>query len=157
MSLSKKIFFALGLGFILGSLFNYLNLFEQKIFLDFIEIPGSLFISSLKMLIVPVVFFSIVCGVSNLTNIATLGRIGSISVLLYLTTTCIAITLALIFSNIIDPGVKKDITDIGSIIKKETPELKNVIIDIIPSNIFKAFTEANMLQVIFLLFFLELL
>ncbi len=149
MSLSKKIFFALGLGFILGSLFNYLNLFEQKIFLDFIEIPGSLFISSLKMLIVPVVFFSIVCGVSNLTNIATLGRIGSISVLLYLTTTCIAITLALIFSNIIDPGVKKDITDIGSIIKKETPELKNVIIDIIPSNIFKAFTEANMLQVIF--------
>jgi Na+/H+-dicarboxylate symporter len=149
ISEANKIFFALGLGFILGSLFNYLNLFEQKIFLDFIEIPGSLFISSLKMLIVPVVFFSIVCGVSNLTNIATLGRIGSISVLLYLTTTCIAITLALIFSNIIDPGVKKDITDIGSIIKKETPELKNVIIDIIPSNIFKAFTEANMLQVIF--------
>ena len=149
MSLSKKIFFALGLGFILGSLFNYLNLFEEKIFLDFIEVPGSLFISSLKMLIVPVVFFSIVCGVSNLTNIATLGRIGSISVLLYLTTTCIAITLALIFSNIIEPGIKKDITDIGTIIKKETPELKNVIIDIIPSNIFKAFTEANMLQVIF--------
>ena len=149
MNLSKKIFFALGLGFILGSLFNYLNLFEEKIFLDFIEVPGSLFISSLKMLIVPVVFFSIVCGVSNLTNIATLGRIGSISVLLYLTTTCIAITLALIFSNIIEPGIKKDITDIGTIIKKETPELKNVIIDIIPSNIFKAFTEANMLQVIF--------
>ena len=149
MSLSKKIFLALGLGFILGSLFNYLNLFEEKIFLDFIEVPGSLFISSLKMLIVPVVFFSIVCGVSNLTNIATLGRIGSISVLLYLTTTCIAITLALVFSNIIDPGIKKDIGNIGTIIKKETPELKNVIIDIIPSNIFKAFTEANMLQVIF--------
>ena len=59
------------------------------------------------MLIVPVVFFSIVCGVSNLTNIATLGRIGTISVILYLITTCIAITLALIFSNIIDPGIKK--------------------------------------------------
>ncbi len=149
MSLSKKIFFALGLGFLLGSLFNYLNLFEERMFIDFIEVPGSLFISSLKMLIVPVVFFSIVCGVSNLTNIATLGRIGSISVLLYLTTTCIAITLALVFSNIIDPGIKKDITNIGTVIKKETPELKNVIIDIIPSNIFKAFTEANMLQVIF--------
>ena len=107
MSLSKKIFLALGMGLFLGSLFNYLNLFQGVVFLDFIEIPGSLFISSLKMLIVPVVFFSIVSGVSNLSNIATLGRIGTMSLLLYLITTCIAITLALIFSNIIDPGIKK--------------------------------------------------
>ena len=149
MNLSKKIFLSLGFGLILGSLFNYLNLFQGEVFLNFIEIPGSLFISSLKMLIVPVVFFSIVCGVSNLTNIATLGRIGSISVLFYLITTCIAITLALIFSSLIDPGVKKDVTDVGTFIKKEAPALKNVIINIIPSNIFKAFTEANMLQVIF--------
>ena len=84
MCLSKKIFLALGLGLILGSLFNYLNFFKTEIFLDFIDIPGGLFISSLKMLIVPVVFFSIVCGVSNLTNIATLGRIGGISILFIL-------------------------------------------------------------------------
>ena len=83
MSLSKKIFIALSLGLILGSFLNYLDLFKERIFLDIIDIPGSLFIASLKMLIVPVVFFSIVCGVSNLTNIATLGRIGSFSVLLY--------------------------------------------------------------------------
>ena len=74
MSLSKKIFLALSLGFILGSLFNYLNFFEEKLLLDFIDVPGSLFIASLKMLIVPVVFFSIVCGVSNLSNIASLFR-----------------------------------------------------------------------------------
>ena len=149
MSLSKKIFLALSLGFILGSLFNYLNFFEKKILLDFIDVPGSLFVSSLKMLIVPVVFFSIVCGVSNLSNIAALGRIGSLSVLLYLTTTCIAITLALLFSNLINPGTKKEITNIGAFIKKETPALKDVIVNIIPNNIFKAFSEANMLQVIF--------
>ena len=107
MSLSKKIFLALGIGLLLGSIFNYLSLFQSASFVDFIEIPGSLFISSLKMLIVPVVFFSIVSGVSNLSNIATLGRIGTVSVILYLITTCIAITLALIFSNIIDPGIKK--------------------------------------------------
>ena len=57
MSLSKKIFLALGIGLFLGSLFNYFNLLQDKVFIDFIEVPGSLFISSLKMLIVPVVFF----------------------------------------------------------------------------------------------------
>ena len=149
MNLSKKIFLALGVGFFFGSLFNYLDLFQNKIFLDFIEVPGSIFISSLKMLIVPVVFFSIVSGVTGLSNVSTLGRIGTISVLLYLTTTCIAITLALVFSNIIDPGIKKNITEVETFIKQETPDLKNVIINIVPSNIFKAFSEANMLQVIF--------
>ena len=101
------------------------------------------------MLIVPVVFFSIVSGVSNLSNVSTLGRIGTISVILYLITTCIAITLALIFSNIIDPGIKKNITGLETVLKQEAPALKDVIINIVPSNIFKAFTEANMLQVIF--------
>ena len=149
MSLSKKIFLALGIGLFLGSLFNYLNLFQSVFFLDFVEVPGSLFISSLKMLIVPVVFFSIVSGVSNLSNIATLGRIGTISVLLYLITTCIAITLALIFSNIIDPGIKNNISELEGFIQQDAPALKNVITNIVPSNIFKAFAEANMLQVIF--------
>ena len=149
MTLSKKIFLALALGLILGSLFNYLNIFDEKLLLDFVEVPGSMFIASLKMLIVPIVFFSIVCGVSNLSNISSLGRIGSISIFLYLTTTCIAITLALIFSNIIDPGVKKDITNIETFVTKDSPDIKEVIINIIPSNVFKAFTEANMLQVIF--------
>ncbi len=149
MNLSKKIFLALGVGFLFGSLFNYLDLFQNKIFLDFIEVPGSIFISSLKMLIVPVVFFSIVSGVTGLSNVSTLGRIGTISVLLYLITTCIAITLALVFSNIIDPGIKKNIMEVETFIKQETPDLKNVIINIVPSNIFKAFSDANMLQVIF--------
>ena len=149
MSLSKKIFLALGIGLFLGSLFNYFNLLQDKVFIDFIEIPGSLFISSLKMLIVPVVFFSIVCGVSNLSNISTLGRIGSISVIFYLITTCVAITLALIFSNIIDPGVKKNISELEVFTKQDAPAIKDVIINIVPSNIFKSFAEANMLQVIF--------
>ena len=138
MSLSKKFFLALGIGLFLGSIFNYLSLFQSIGFVDFIEVPGSLFISSLKMLIVPVVFFSIVSGVSNLSNIATLGRIGTVSVLLYLITTCIAITLALIFSNIIDPGIKKNISELEGFIQKDAPALKNVIINIVPSNIFKS-------------------
>ena len=101
------------------------------------------------MLIVPVVFFSIVCGVSNLSNVATLGRIGSISILLYITTTCVAISLALIFSNIINPGINKEVSDLETFVQKDAPPLKDVIINIVPSNIFKAFSEANMLQVIF--------
>ena len=57
--------------------------------------------------------------------------------------------ISLIFANIIDPGIQKNISQVDNVIKQEAPALKDVIINIIPDNIFKAFTEANMLQVIF--------
>ena len=149
MSLTNKIFFALILGSLVGSSLNVLQLPYDKQILNFIEVPAGLFISSLKMLVVPVVFFSIVCGVSNLNNITSLGKIGGKSILFYLLTTSIAITLALIVAKIIDPGFAGEVGTDQSFSKKESPSILEVITGIVPSNPIKALVEANMLQIIF--------
>ncbi len=149
MSLTNKIFVALILGSVIGSIFNFTDLQHKALILSFIEVPAGLFISSLKMLVVPVVFFSIVCGVSNLNNITSLGKIGGKSIFLYLLTTCIAISLALIISKIINPGFSGEIANTQDFIKKDGPSITEVITGIVPSNPIKALVEANMLQIIF--------
>ncbi len=149
MSLTNKIFISLLLGIILGSLTNifFSNLSEN--FVSTVNVLGNLFISSLKMLIVPVVFFSIVCGVTNLGNVNSLGRIGGRAILLYLSTTFIAITLALAFANFINPGHSSDINTNNSFSVSPPPPISSVIENFVPSNPVKALAEGNMLQVIF--------
>ncbi len=149
MSLTNKIFISLIVGAILGIIFNNIQIADNEMILDIIDVPGKLFISSLKMLVVPVVFFSIVCGVANLSDITSLGKIGGKSFLFYLLTTSIAISFALLFSTIINPGLVSNETDTINFIQKENPSLKEVIINIVPSNPIKAFSEGNMLQIIF--------
>ena len=109
---------------------------------------STLFISSLKMLIVPVVFFSIVCGVANLGDVASLGRIGGKAIFLYLFSTSIAITLALIFANIIDPGSNTSLSLNVDYQAQSAPAIGNILESLIPSNPLKALTEGNMLQII---------
>ncbi len=149
MTLTNKIFIALVLGLILGSMSNFLNLSSYTFLTEAIDIPGGMFVAALKMLVVPVVFFSIVCGVSNLSNLSALGRIGGKSFFLYLFTTSVAITLALLISNLINPGLNANFGLVEDFTYKQGPSLKDVIIGIVPSNPIKAFAESNMLQVIF--------
>ena len=75
MTLTNKIFLALFFGVIAGSIINSFASGLTVYLIDIVSVLGKIFISSLKMLIVPVVFFSIVCGVANLGNVAALGRI----------------------------------------------------------------------------------
>ena len=149
MSLTNKIFLALILGLTLGTISNVFQLYNSNILVDIVDVPGSLFIALLKMLVVPVVFFSLVSGVSNLSNLSALGRIGGKSFFLYLITTSIAITLALFISNIINPGSNANFETTENFVIEEGPSLKEVILGIVPNNLFKAFSDANMLQVIF--------
>ena len=153
MTLTNKIFLALIVGFFTGSISNILQLGSSAFLIDIIDVPGSLFISSLKMLVVPVVFFSIVCGVSNLSELSTLGRIGGKSFFLYLFTTTIAISLALLVSNLINPGSNANFGTVEGFIQKEGPSLKEVIINIVPYNPIKALADSNMLQIIFFAIF----
>ncbi len=153
MSLTNKIFLALIVGFLTGSISNILQLGSSTFLTDVIDVPGSLFISSLKMLVVPVVFFSIVCGVSNLSELSALGRIGGKSFFLYLFTTTIAISLALLVSNLINPGSNANFGTVEDFIQKEGPSLKEVIINIVPYNPIKALADSNMLQIIFFAIF----
>lgn len=129
---------------IFGMTFSTYGFFVDGIF----HIGGTIFINSLKMLVVPLVFVSLVCGVSSLTDPSKLGRLGGKSVGLYVMTTCIAVTLALITALIIKPGEGFVIETQAEFSAKQAPGLAQVIIDMFPSNPINAMAEGNMLQII---------
>ena len=103
MSLTAKILLGMLLGIILGSISN--SVFEENLpsflsfFSEFIDALGSIFLSLLKLLVVPLVFVSLVVGVSNLTSDRQLLSISSKAIALYLFTTALAIISALFVSS----------------------------------------------------------
>ena len=140
-------------GLLLGSLIHAIDLADTNPIMVYgvnglFDIGGKAFVASLKLLVVPLVFVSLVCGASNLSDGSSLGRIGIKTVGLYLFTTAIAITLALTVANIVDPGMGMALTTDAVFVAKESPPLKEVIIAIVPTNPVKAMAEGNMLQVI---------
>ncbi len=140
-------------GLILGSLFHLLTPSADGIIMTYLvnglfDIGGSIFIASLKLLVVPLVFFSLACGASNLSDGSSMGRIGLKTLGLYLMTTAIAISLALIVATTIDPGIGMNLSTSTEFIPKDSPTLKQVLINIFPTNPLKAMAEGNMLQVI---------
>lgn len=109
---------------------------------------GKIFVSSLKLLVVPLVFVSLVCGVCHLSDQSSLGRMSIKTIALYLLTTAIAITLAMTFANIINPGEGVNMTTETAYSPPPAVPLIDVLANIFPSNPFKAMVEGNMLQVI---------
>jgi len=109
---------------------------------------GSIFIASLKLLVVPLVFVSLVCGTASLDDISKLGRIGGKTMGLYIFTTAIAITLAMLAALLFKPGSGLSIVSDVSFNPNLAPPIVDTIIDIFPSNPFQAMVEANMLQII---------
>lgn len=153
MSLTLQIMVAMGAGALLGIVINLL--FEatplvEKLLIDGIfHVIGAIFVASLKMLVVPLVFVSLVGGVTALGDVSSLGRISVKSLGLYLVTTAVAITLALSLAVVVNPGEGFDTGGQTLTYKpKEAPSLAEVLIGIIPTNPIKAMAEGNMLQVI---------
>ncbi|MEJ2494594.1 MAG: cation:dicarboxylase symporter family transporter, partial [Ignavibacteriaceae bacterium] len=112
---------------------------------------GELFLRALKMLIVPLILTSIISGVTNISDAQNLGRLGLKTFAYYISTSLFAIVTGLIFVNLIQPGVGADLG-----LKKEVPELAassgnlwEVILRMVPTNIFEALTSADMLAIIF--------
>jgi len=142
------------LGLTLGSLINSFAA-EQAFIQDYLvhglfHVIGSAFINALKMLVVPLVTFSLICGVCGIGDINALGRIGLKSFLLYLSTTGLAITLALVVAIAIAPGKDFQSPNLSTeFVAKQSPAISDVFINLIPSNPINAFAEGNMLQIIF--------
>ncbi|GAW94778.1 MULTISPECIES: dicarboxylate/amino acid:cation symporter [Colwellia] len=113
-----------------------------------LEVIGQIFMSSLRMLVVPLVFVSLVCGVCSLKDISKLGRIGGKAIGLYLATTAIAISFAIFVALLIAPGEGVNMVANSSFTSKEAPSLAQVIIQMFPTNPFASFAEGNMLQII---------
>jgi Na+/H+-dicarboxylate symporter len=163
MPLYVKILIGMGLGIIAGLFAVYFNLSE--ISKDWIKPWGAIFLNLLKLIAVPLIFTSLVKGISSLSNISKLSRIGIKTISLYVLSTVIAVSFGLLLVNYIEPGntfpdskkvelqnkynttidAKKNIADD---LKDESP--LQFIVDVVPSNFFKAATDnSKMLQVIF--------
>jgi Na+/H+-dicarboxylate symporter len=109
IGLSSQIFIGLIGGAIVGLIFNYLipqGYIRNFIFIDGIfYILGQGFIRLMQMLVVPLVFCSLVCGSMAIGDTKQLGKVGIRTILFYLITTALAITVALTVANIINPGI----------------------------------------------------
>lgn len=112
-------------------------------------IIGKMFITALKMLVVPLVFFSLISGVFGIGDISKLGKVGAKSFALYMMTTAIAIATAIGLAAIIIPFFNTTTAQASDFAAKEAPPISDVLINIIPDNPIHAFASGNMLQIIF--------
>ena len=163
MGLTTRIMIGMVLGILVGSIFQAilageddylipLGLFSLPIKAFFVDgifhVGGEIFISSLKMLVVPLVFVSLVCGTCSLSDPKKLGRLGGKSIGLYLITTAIAITVAISLALLFSPGEGVPLPTNNVYDEKVPPSLASVIIAMFPTNPFEAMAKGNMLQVI---------
>jgi len=152
MSLTGRVILGMVAGILTG--FAIRSLFADNGFVDayivngLFEVGGQIFVASLKMLVVPLVFVSLVCGTSSLKDLSTLGRMGGKTLGFYVATTAVAITLALTMGNLFQPGTGADLTAASSFKSAEAPSLGQVIIDMFPTNPISAMAEGKTLQVI---------
>ena len=143
LSLAAKTFIGFGLGIVIGLVFG-----EKA---TIVKPLGTVFLNMIKMIVVPMVFFSITAGVASLGDLKKLRNIGVKVVGLYALTSALCVGLGLIMANIINPGKGFDLTALSQSTDYEAqamPSIIDTLIDMFPSNIFTYFTNTNMLQII---------
>lgn len=113
-----------------------------------LAIVATLFTSLLKMLVVPLVFVSLVCGVTGSSaELSRLGRLATTTFALYVATTAVAVTIALLLATWLQPGAGMQFGD-ATFVAPPTPTVVDVISGLVPSNPIAAFAQGNLLQVI---------
>jgi Na+/H+-dicarboxylate symporter len=154
--LTKQVSWALLAGILLGALLHLLmpmmTGFLLKIFDFFVfqllDTLGKLFFRLLNLLVIPVILVSLVTGIAQVNDSNKLGKISMYSITLYLLTTTIAITVALLLSSAMDIGAGQNIDlSKASINLAKAPPIKAVLINIIPNNLFAALANSRLLQV----------
>ena len=156
IGLTTKIFIALLLGAVFGIVLCYL-IPDSKVKNDVIVegilyVIGQGFIRLMKMLVVPLVFCSLVCGSMAIGDTKKLGNVGGKTLAFYLVTTAVAVAVALGIGTLLRPGIGLDMSKIqvnaSDIETMESASLAQTILNIIPDNPFKALANGEMLQVI---------
>ena len=150
MSYTARILLSMLLGISFGSFINVFFPDHNLIFflVEILSALGAIFISSLKLMVVPLVFFSLVTGVAQITDSSKLGSISIKAIFLYLATTSIAISLALFFSNFFNIGSGAGLTSEAEFLAPSPPSLKEVFINIFPTNPIASMANGEMLQII---------
>ena len=156
ISLTSKIFIALIVGAVTGMVLHYLvpdgNIKNDVIVEGVLYVLGQGFIRLMKMLVVPLVFCSLVCGSMAIGDTKKLGHVGGKTLAFYLVTTAVAVAVALGIGTLLRPGIGLDMSKIqvnaSDIETMESASLAQTILNIIPDNPFKALANGEMLQVI---------
>ena len=153
-NLTRNILLGMLLGFAVGSIIYYTNIFGDTLS-NIVEVyafklGSDIFINLLKMLIVPLVFFSLVSGISSLGNLKSIGNISLKTITLYLITTAIAVSLSLFVGAIFQPG--SGVNTANLISPDKLPQGQGIyqtILDIFPANIIEAMANNQMLAIVF--------
>lgn len=163
LGLTTTIFIALLLGVITGiALRSFLPtgyIRDTVIINGVLDLIGSGFIRGMQMLVVPLVFCSLVCGSMAIGDTKKLGKVGIYTILFYLVTTAIAITVSLLIANFLHPGRNLDMSSIAitEVKVSQTTGVKDTILNIIPTNPIRALADGNMLAIIFFALFVGIL
>lgn len=168
LGLTSKIFIGLIAGALLGAAIHYFiptqyqEISDKYIVKGLFYVIGNGFLRAMQMLVVPLVFCSLVCGSMAIGDSKKLGKVGVKTILFYLLTTALAITVALVLASIINPGkglpgqelLDKDIDQSSIQAVEQAAEMNDMdmmetLLNIIPKNPISALAEGNMLQIIF--------
>lgn len=159
MNLTQRILLAMAAAILLGSASQQLLLWpelpawlattlSEGLAGGLFYVGGQIFVASLKVLVVPLVFISLVCGTCQLQGQSSLGRLSFKTIALYLMTTAIAISIAILVAELLQPGMGIDMDTAADFTAPAAQPLSQVFINIFPNNPVKAMAEGNMLQVI---------
>ena len=159
-----KILIGMALGVIFGIIMSNFD-FGKELISDWIKPFGTIFINSLKLIAIPLILASLVKGISDLKDISKLSQMGGATIVTYMITTVLAVSIGLIVVNVIKPGdsiSKETRAELISAYENDANEKREVaantknsgplqvLVDVVPSNIvYAASNNKNMLQVIF--------
>lgn len=153
ISLTQWMIISMVLGLIVGLILNlYVKdpFIKNTILMDNIfYIGGNGFIKLIRMMVIPLVFCSIVVGVSSISDIKKLTRIGGNTIALYLITTAIAVIIAIIISNILQPGLGLTFTNSESVNNATINQtLADTLLSTIPENVIESLAKGEMVPMI---------
>ncbi len=134
------------IGLILGVIAGFLFPNQAESF----KILGTIFIDLIKMVIVPLIFFALLAGITSMDSGHSATRVGIKGFLIYIATATFAVAIGLTVSTIFEPGVGVDLSSIAKVVveHKDAPTAQEFLMGLIPTNIFRAFTNDNFLQII---------
>jgi Na+/H+-dicarboxylate symporter len=153
-NLTRNVLVGMFSGVLLASIFFYFqDSISQSVFLGIekylFNLGGQIFKNLLLLIVVPLVFFSLVSGISSLSNMVKLGSIASKTVLLYLLTTAFAVVIAIFFGWVFNiSGYEGEVTSFNA--PSGEANLYDTVLKVFPNNIFGAFVENNMLGIVFI-------
>lgn len=138
------------LGLILGIIFGV----YAPTYVAYIKPIGEIFMRMIKMVILPLVFFSLVSGITSMSDPSSLGRVGIKAVTIFMGTTILAVVFGIIVALVLKPGVGVHI-DFGTLsnFKAQPFDIVEFVIKFVPDNIVEAFVEGSILQVVFFAIF----